>query len=58
MCSLYFAKSESEDLDALAEKALRQIEDRKYDAESKDLGIMKIGIAFKGKKAAVKSNPL
>lgn len=46
-----------EDLDALAEKALRQIDEKKYDTELKNAGvhsIIKIGIAFRGKNAAVK----
>lgn len=46
-----------EDLDALAEKALRQIDEKKYDTELKNAGvhsIIKIGIAFRGKNAVVK----
>lgn len=45
------------DLDALADTALRQIEDKKYDTELRSLGVssvIKIGIAFRGKTAAVK----
>ena len=52
------AKADSENLDVLADNALEQIEDRKYDAELKAHNITKIrkiGIAFRGKKAAVKS---
>ena len=51
------AKSGSENLEALADEALYQIEDKQYDAELKSQGItsiIKIGIAFRGKKAAVK----
>ena len=46
-----------EDLDALAEKALRQIDEKKYDTELQNSGvyaIIKIGIAFRGKNAVVK----
>ena len=46
-----------EDLDALAEKALRQIDEKKYDTELQNAGvrsIIKIGIAFRGKNAVVK----
>lgn len=51
-------KDEKADLNLLAEKALKQIDDRKYDAElynSGAYGIVKIGIAFRGKNAVVKS---
>ena len=44
-------------MDALAEKALQQIDEKKYDTELRATGInnvVKIGIAFKGKKAVVK----
>ena len=47
----------SKDLNALAEEALMQIEEKKYDTELQSLGvknIIKIGIAFCGKKAIVK----
>ena len=46
------------DLDSLANSALRQIDDMKYDTELKDFGvknIVKIGIAFRQKSAVVKS---
>ena len=46
-----------EDLDALAEKALWQIDEKKYDTELQNAGvrsIIKIGIAFRGKNAVVK----
>lgn len=46
-----------EDLNALAEKALRQIDEKKYDTELQNAGvrsIIKIGIAFRGKNAVVK----
>lgn len=45
------------DLDSLADSALRQIDDMKYDAELKAFGvddIVKIGIAFRQKSAVVK----
>ena len=45
------------DLDSLAEKALSQIDEKKYEAEMKDrciASIIKIGIAFRGKHAVVK----
>lgn len=45
------------DLDSLANSALKQIEDMKYDTELNDFGvedIVKIGIAFRQKSAAVK----
>lgn len=45
------------DLDLLANSALRQIDDMKYDTELKDFGvknIVKIGIAFRQKSAVVK----
>ena len=45
------------DLDLLADSALRQIDDMKYDTELKDFGvedIVKIGIAFRQKSAVVK----
>ncbi len=51
------AKSDSEDLDKLADEALAQIEEKQYDTELNALGIkniIKIGIAFRGKKAVVK----
>ena len=52
-----YAVRNDEDLDALANKALAQIEEKKYETELKARGvnrIIKIGIAFKGKKAIVK----
>ena len=52
-----YAVRNDEDLDALANKALTQIEEKKYETELKARGvnrIIKIGIAFKGKKAIVK----
>lgn len=52
-----FSSNEKEDLDALAEKALQQIDEKKYDTVLLDSGItdvQKIGIAFRGKKAVVK----
>lgn len=45
------------DLDSLANSALKQIEDMKYDTELNDFGvedIVKIGIAFRQKRAVVK----
>lgn len=52
-----FTKDESVDLDQLAETALQQIEEKKYDTELLNAGvttIRKIGIAFRGKYAVVK----
>lgn len=52
-----YAGKDSDDLDALADKALAQIEEKKYETELLVQGVTKItktGIAFKGKKAAVK----
>ena len=45
------------DLDVLADSALRQIDEKKYDADLRSAGInsvIKIGIAFRGKNAVVK----
>ena len=50
---------EHADLSALADSALRQINEKKYDTELRDAGvcsIIKIGIAFRGKNAVVKRN--
>ena len=50
-------KDEKTDLDALADEALKQIDDRKYESELLASGIrniVKIGIAFRGKNAVVK----
>ena len=50
-------KKKEENLEALAEEALRQIEEKRYDTEQRAAGvhaIVKIGIAFCGKRAAVK----
>ena len=52
-----FSKDEKDDLNLLAEEALKQIDDKKYDTELLDCGIgniVKIGIAFRGKHAVVK----
>ena len=52
-------KSSSEDLRKLAEKALKQIDDKKYDTELISRGtaiIYKYGIAFNGKHVEVVSN--
>ena len=52
-----YAAKDSDDLDALATNALKQIEEKKYETELNIQGlsrITKIGIAFKGKKAVVK----
>ena len=45
------------DLSALADKALSQIDEKRYDTELRDEGvnqIAKIGIAFRGKEVIVK----
>ena len=50
-------KDKKENLEQLAEKALEQIDERNYDTELADAGVeqvVKIGIAFRGKKAVVK----
>lgn len=50
-------KDEKTDLDGLANEALKQIDDRKYETELLASGIrdiVKIGIAFRGKNAVVK----
>ncbi len=54
-----FTRDENEALNALANEALIQINDKKYDIEHLDAGITsfhKIGIAFKGKNAVVKTD--
>ena len=46
------------ELEALSQNALSQIDNRQYDLELKDAGIenvMKLGIAFSGKKVIIKS---
>ena len=55
---LKHTKDERADLNALAEAALEQIDDKKYDVELRDSGagnIVKVGIAFRGKNVVVKS---
>ena len=50
------AKTDSEDLSALAREALTQIIAQKYETQMQSQGvseIVKIGIAFRGKKASV-----
>ena len=52
-----YADRDNADLDALADRALRQISEKKYDTELCSLGVKKIvrtGIAFRGRKAVVK----
>ena len=52
-----YTKDEKADLNVLAEEALKQIDDKKYDAELSGFGVdnvVKIGIAFRGKTAVVK----
>jgi len=52
-----YTKEESDGLEALADEALEQIEDKKYEAELRDAGvedIVKMGIAFRGKEAVVR----
>lgn len=52
-----YTKDEHADLNVLAEKALAQIEEKKYDTEMISCGIQavkKIGIAFRGKSVAVR----
>lgn len=53
-----FTRDAKVDLEALADEALKQIVEKKYDAEFLDAGItdvIKIGIAFRGKNAVVKN---
>lgn len=53
-----FTRDAGVDLDALADEALRQIDEKRYETELLDAGvteIRKIGIAFRGKHAVVKS---
>lgn len=52
-----FTRDENADLESLADDALQQIEDKKYDTELLSANITKIrkiGIAFRGKQAVVK----
>ena len=52
-------KDSHADLSALADSALRQIEEKKYDTELRTAGVssvIRIGIAFCGKRAVVKRN--
>lgn len=52
-----FTKDEKVDLELLAEEALKQIKEKKYDTEFRDMGMLevrKIGIAFRSKSAVVK----
>lgn len=52
-----YTKDEKINLNELADEALKQIEDKKYETELLDAGIrdiVKIGIAFRGKSAVVK----
>lgn len=52
-----YTKDEKADLNELADEALKQIEEKKYETEHIDAGIsdiVKIGIAFRGKNAVVK----
>ena len=52
-----YTKDARENLESLADKALQQIDDKKYDTELRNAGvksIIKIGIAFRGKNAVVK----
>ena len=54
-----FTRDEKVDLEALAAEALRQINEKRYDTEFRDMGITeiyKIGIAFRGKSAVVKTD--
>ena len=53
-----YAGKDSDDLDALAGKALAQIDEKKYDVEMVESGIeeiIKVGIAFHGKNVCIKS---
>ena len=51
----------ADELDELADEAFAQIEDKRYDSEMKEDGIMdilKFGIAFSGKKVSVKTETI
>ena len=53
-----FTRDEKTDLEDLAQEALTQINDKKYDTELLSAGIkniVKIGIGFRGKNAVVRS---
>ena len=52
---------EKEALEQLAEEALHQIDDRRYDSEMKEnkvKDILKFGIAFSGKKVMIKTKDI
>ena len=52
------SKKSSESLDKLAQDALRQIEEKRYETEMRAAGIqeiLKIGMAFRGKEIAVRT---
>ena len=52
-----FTRDDKVGLDLLAQEALKQINEKRYDTEFRNMGIVeirKIGIAFRGKTAAVK----
>ena len=52
------SKLGSRELESLADEALKQIEDKRYDSEMHEEGIneiMKFGIAFSGKKICIKN---
>lgn len=54
-----FTRDDKVDLEALAAEALKQINEKRYDTEFRDMGITevyKIGIAFRGKRAFVKTD--
>jgi len=54
----YETKLSEEQLESLSEKALKQIEDKRYDSEMRADGvenILKLGIAFSGKKVKIKT---
>ncbi len=56
---LKHTKEDNTNLNSLAEKALFQIEEKRYETEMKDAGITqinKIGIAFRGKNVAIRKN--
>lgn len=55
---LKHTKEETDDLDRLADEALEQIDEKKYDVEMVESGIkeiIKIGIAFHGKNVSIRS---
>ena len=54
---LKISREQKDDLERLAQAALEQIEDKKYDTEMRNAGVntvIRMGIAFRGKEVAMK----